>query len=100
MTVEIEGPDEAIEQFLQTLRSNPPPLAQIMEIALENVSMHNASQFSIQPSREQENAFAFISPDMATCDNCWREFGDLENRHCARRRSAICDGRHQGGQSR
>ena len=80
VTVEIEGPDRAIEQFLHTLRTSPPPLAQIMEIALEEVSLQNASEFSIQPSREEENAFAFVSPDVATCDDCWHDFGDPANR--------------------
>ena len=80
VTVEVEGPDGAIEQFLHTLRTSPPPLAQIMEIALEEVSLQNASEFSIQPSREEDNAFAFISPDVATCDDCWHDFGDPANR--------------------
>jgi hydrogenase maturation protein HypF len=80
VTVEIEGPGHAIEQFLDTLRSSPPPLAQIMEISLEQVYLQHASEFSIQPSREQENEFAFISPDVATCDDCWRDFGEPANR--------------------
>ena len=80
VTVEIEGPDSAIEQFLHTLRTSPPPLAQIMEIALEDISSQNASEFSIQPSREEENEFAFISPDVATCDDCWHDFSDPSNR--------------------
>ena len=80
VTVEIEGPDGAIEQFLHTLQTSPPPLAQIMEFALEEVSLQNASEFSIQPSRDEENAFAFISPDVATCDDCWHDFGDPANR--------------------
>jgi hydrogenase maturation protein HypF len=80
VTVEIEGPDPAIEQFLHTLKTSPPPLAQIMEIALEEVSLQNASDFSIQASREEEDAFSLISPDVATCDDCWREFGDPANR--------------------
>jgi hydrogenase maturation protein HypF len=80
VTVEIEGPDRAIVQFLQALRTSPPPLAQIMEITLEEVSLQNASEFFIYPSRDEENAFAFISPDVATCDDCWNEFGDPANR--------------------
>jgi len=80
VTVEIEGSDRAIEQFLHTLKTSPPPLAQIMEIALEEVPLQNASEFSIHASREEENAFAFISPDVATCDDCWSEFGDPSNR--------------------
>ncbi len=80
VTVEVEGPGHAIEQFLHTLRTSPPPLAQLMEIALEEVSLQHASDFLIQPSREQENEFAFISPDVATCDDCWLDFGDPSNR--------------------
>ena len=51
-----------------------------MEIALEEISLQNASEFSIHSSREQANEFAFISPDVATCDDCWNEFGDPANR--------------------
>lgn len=80
VTVEIEGQDGAIEQFIQALRTSPPPLARIMEITLEEVSLQNASEFSIHASREEENAFAFISPDVATCDDCWHDFGDPANR--------------------
>ena len=80
VTVEIEGPDSAIDQFLHTLQTSPPPLAQIMEIALEDISSRNESQFSIRPSREEENEFAFISPDVATCDDCWHDFSDPSNR--------------------
>ena len=80
VTVEVEGPDGAIEQFLHTLRTSPPPLAQIMEISLEEVSLQNTSEFSIQSSREEENGFAFISADAATCENCWHDFGDPANR--------------------
>jgi hydrogenase maturation protein HypF len=80
VTIEIEGGGSATDQFLHTLRTSPPPLAQIMEISLEDISLQNTSEFSIQPSREEEDAFAFISPDVATCDDCWREFGDPANR--------------------
>jgi hydrogenase maturation protein HypF len=80
VTIELEGPDDAIEQFLHVLKTSPPPLAQIMEIALEEVCLQDASDFSIRASREEEDAFSLISPDVATCDDCWREFGDLSNR--------------------
>jgi hydrogenase maturation protein HypF len=80
VTIEIEGPDGALEQFLHVLQTSPPPLAQIMEISLEEISLQHASDFSIQPSHEEENAFAFISPDVATCDDCWHDFGDPANR--------------------
>ena len=84
VTVEIEGADRAIDQFLDTLRNSPPPLAQITDIALTEVSVQGVSGFSIRESQEgsqaQDRAFVLISPDVATCDDCWREFGDPANR--------------------
>ena len=50
VTVEIEGADSAVDRFLNTLRTSPPPLAQIMEIALKDIPLQNASEFSIRPS--------------------------------------------------
>ncbi len=55
-----------IEEFLHRLRTSPPPLAQIMEITLKEVSLQHASDFSIQASQEKEDAFSLISPDVAT----------------------------------
>ncbi len=81
VTVEVEGPDSAIDQFLATLRASPPPLAQITEIALTEVPLQNASEFSIRESQaEQDHAFSLISPDVATCGDCWRDFSDPANR--------------------
>jgi hydrogenase maturation protein HypF len=78
--IEIEGSDPAIDQFLRVLRTNPPPLAQITEITLEEISLQNARDFSIRTSQEEADAFSFISPDMATCADCWGDFGNPSNR--------------------
>jgi len=51
-----------------------------MEVAVEELSLQNGHEFSMQASHNQENAFAFISPDVATCDDCWHDFGDPANR--------------------
>ena len=81
VTVEVEGSDDAVDRFLTTLRTSPPPLAQITEITLTEVPLQNTSEFSIRKSVAQENlAFSLISPDVATCDQCWREFSDPANR--------------------
>jgi hydrogenase maturation protein HypF len=80
VTIEIEGPDRALQQFLQTLRTSPPPLAQIAEVMTEEVSLQNTSGFTICASKEEEAAFSLISPDVATCDDCWHDFGDPGNR--------------------
>ncbi len=80
VTVEIEGAENTIEQFLDTLRNSPPPLAQITDIVLTEISLQGESGFSIRASIAEDHAFVLISPDVATCDDCWREFGDPSNR--------------------
>ncbi|MHB1023959.1 MAG: acylphosphatase, partial [Acidobacteriaceae bacterium] len=80
VTVEIEGADRAIQQFLHTLQSSPPPLAQITDVAVKAVSLQGEKGFSIRESRAQDDAFVLVSPDVATCDDCWHEFGDPSNR--------------------
>ena len=36
--------------------------------------------FTIRESVAEEDAFVLVSPDVATCDDCWRDFGDPANR--------------------
>ena len=80
VTVEIEGQDSAIDQFLVTLRNHPPPLAQITDISTSDIHLQNASEFTIRDSLGEDNGFVLISPDVATCVDCWRDFGDPSDR--------------------
>src|ERR1019366_6076482 len=80
VTVEIEGADEGIQKFLDILRHRPPPLALIAEIAVVELEPLGDDDFVIQGSRPKAGEFVLVSPDMATCDDCWRDFGDRKNR--------------------
>lgn len=80
VTIEIEGGTSAVEQFLQTLRQSPPPLSHIADIAISDIPSQGENTFSIHESLAQENEFVLVSPDVATCNDCWREFGDSANR--------------------
>jgi hydrogenase maturation protein HypF len=80
VTVEIEGPDEAIQKFLEALQRRPPPLALIAEITIADVAPLNDDEFVIRQSHPEEGEFVLVSPDMATCDDCWRDFGNPANR--------------------
>jgi len=80
VTIEIEGEDSAVEQFLHTLRNSPPPLAQITDIALTGIPVQGELCFAIRDSQTDYCEFVLVSPDVATCDDCWREFGDPTNR--------------------
>jgi hydrogenase maturation protein HypF len=80
LTVEIEGADEGIQKFLDTLRHRPPPLALIAEIVVVELEPLGDTGFEIKESHSEAGEFVLVSPDMATCDDCWRDFGDRKNR--------------------
>jgi hydrogenase maturation protein HypF len=78
--IEIEGPEPALHRFVETLRSSPPPLAQIDEFAVADLDSRGETGFSIHASYSEEGEFALVPPDLGTCDDCWRDFSDPQNR--------------------
>src|ERR1019366_4515175 len=50
------------------------------EIAVVELEPLGGDDFVIQGSRPKAGEFVLVSPDMATCDDCWRDFGDRKNR--------------------
>jgi hydrogenase maturation protein HypF len=80
VTVEIEGGEESIQNFLNALRHRPPPLALIAEITVVELEPLGDDDFVIRKSHAEAGEFVLVSPDMATCDACWRDFGDPSNR--------------------
>ncbi len=80
VTIEIEGTEPAVTSFVATLRSSPPPLAQIEDVAIADLAPAGDEGFVIRHSEAQEGEFVLVSADVATCDDCWRDFGDPANR--------------------
>ena len=78
--LEIEGEPEAVENFLQTLQNNPPPLSRITGLQVTPLPLAHEPQFSILQSIIQEERSALISPDIATCQDCLRELKDPADR--------------------
>jgi hydrogenase maturation protein HypF len=101
VTIEIEGRGSALDEFCQTLKNDPPQLAEIAEITASEIAVQGGAGFSILASREEAGAFALVPPDIGTCDECWRDFGDPANRrygypftnctHCGPRYTIIRD---------
>jgi hydrogenase maturation protein HypF len=101
VTIEIEGGGSALDEFLQTLKDNPPQLAEITQITVSEIEVQGGAGFSILGSREEAGAFALVPPDAGTCDECWHDFGDPANRrygypfanctHCGPRYTIIRD---------
>jgi hydrogenase maturation protein HypF len=80
VTIEIEGVASQVEEFVARLRNHPPPLAQIEEFATADLEPRGDTTFVIRHSEAQPGEFVLISPDVATCDDCWRDFGNPANR--------------------
>jgi hydrogenase maturation protein HypF len=101
VTIEIEGRESALDEFFQTLKDDPPRLAEIKEITVSEIGVLGGAGFSILGSREESGAFALVPPDAGTCEECWRDFGDPANRrfgypftnctHCGPRYTIIRD---------
>jgi len=71
--IEVEGDHAAVEQFLERLRGELPPLATIAELAQEERPAQGATAFRIESSSHLGDQQAEISPDVATCRDCCRE---------------------------
>jgi hydrogenase maturation protein HypF len=101
VTIEVEGLASALDEFLQTLKNNPPGLAEIIQINVSAVEVQGGAGFSILESREEAGEFSLVSPDAGTCEACWRDFGDPASRrygypftnctHCGPRYTIIRD---------
>lgn len=80
VTIELEGAPAQIERFVRELCENPPPLAQIEDIAVENLEPAGYAGFVIRESVDEPGELVPVSPDVSTCADCLREFQDPANR--------------------
>lgn len=83
VAIEIEGPAGRVEQFLDALATDAPPLASVEQVSWEPRRPSGEHGFRIDASERSftdEIAPIFISPDVATCDKCLAELFDPTNR--------------------
>ena len=78
--VEIEAEGAAVERFMAELRSGAPALARIAEMEVSDLESCNCSGFEIRESGPRVGDFALVPPDIATCDDCLRDFTQSGNR--------------------
>src|SRR5499426_3028218 len=79
--IDVEGEKSAIEQFINEIEFNPPPLSQIESIERrDNLPLADYLEFRIVESEAVGRKFVPLSADIATCDDCLRELFDPRNR--------------------
>jgi hydrogenase maturation protein HypF len=83
--IEVVGPAGTLDEFVQRLRSDAPPLARIEQVnttTLEpsEVQVPEGDRFVIRHSQARPGDFQPISPDITICDDCLRELFDPHDR--------------------
>ena len=78
--IEVEGPRESCERFVERLAPEAPPVADIAEVRHEGIAPEGSRDFVIVRSERLADALAEIPPDMGLCDDCRRELLDPADR--------------------
>lgn len=81
LTMELEGLDSTVQEFLRELESRPPRLAKITEILITRRPFYGYTNFEIIKSCSGGEKDTLISPDVASCEDCRREIFDPSDRH-------------------
>jgi len=75
------GKEQQINNFIDTINKKPPPLAKITGFVTSNISSGDRPKdFTIIATDSNKTATTFISPDIATCDDCVRDIFSENNR--------------------
>lgn len=78
--IDLQGTEEALENFTYNLKNNAPPLSYIDNIEIEEKELLNYTEFSIRESEKVEKSITLISPDVALCEDCKADILNSKNR--------------------
>jgi hydrogenase maturation protein HypF len=76
----VEGDPAVVAAFPAALEAGAPPMAVIEHVFAEEVEPEGFEGFEIRESAAEEGAMTLVSPDIATCGQCVREFTDPADR--------------------
>jgi hydrogenase maturation protein HypF len=101
VTIEVEGEEALLGEFVRRVRGEPPQLAQIAEMSVHAMAARGDREFRILESHAEAGRFGLVPWDAGTCAACWHEFGDPQDRrygypftnctHCGPRYTIIHD---------
>jgi hydrogenase maturation protein HypF len=80
VVIEIEGPDERVQAFLNRLKAEAPPLARIDAVTVRRTAPIGETGFRIVASEAHGRVSTGIPADAATCADCLRELFDPKDR--------------------
>lgn len=78
VTIELQGEEKTIAEFLACLQSNDkPPLARIKSATAVDIAViEGQDKFAIKPSDQQGTALSQVTADIAACRDCLAEAAD------------------------
>jgi len=80
VVIEAEAEERALENFMAALEAELPPLARIDNLQIANLEPVGDEAFTIRASTAVAERFALVPPDVATCEDCKRDFTSPGNR--------------------
>ncbi|WP_432735503.1 carbamoyltransferase HypF [Maridesulfovibrio sp. FT414] len=79
--IELQGPEEALDGFDKSFAEDLPRLARIVSLEKAELGIvEGEEQFCILASTAGEGHCVLISPDVATCPDCFADMNDPQNR--------------------
>ena len=79
--IEVEGSLQKITYFINEIKSQPPPLAQLEQVVINKKrSLAKYQEFKITESQTEDKLSTFAAPDSALCADCKRELMAVEER--------------------
>jgi len=69
----VEGAEQDLQAFTDSLKTQPPPAASIAELRVEAAEPEGFREFAIRESERRERPTVRVSPDLPVCDDCLRE---------------------------
>ncbi|MFC2050987.1 carbamoyltransferase HypF [Chloroflexota bacterium] len=78
--IEVQGESKDLKHFLSELQNNAPPLAHIEKISATYHPPADYTSFEIRHSITEEDKYQLVSPDIATCPECFSEIFSPEDR--------------------
>ena len=79
-TMEIEGPAEAVDAFLEGFPEQLPPLARLDKVERVALEPLGEESFEVRSSTLGRREGALVPPDAVLCDDCRREMEDPDDR--------------------
>ena len=78
--IDVQGSLRGVTYLINQIKSNPPTLAQIEEIIINQLQPTNYQNFKIKDSTDDNEQLTFVTPDAALCSQCQEELLDGDDR--------------------